>query len=256
LANKLIAEKRGKASNISIEWKGRMSFWGFWLIYLRFKTFIYDNFDSVRYCVGRVKKDGQILLNRCLWQNIAVDQLRKLLIILTQNYSNEQKEKQSSKDYSINAEFWKHHDTMRQKKMENYLTINSIFAAAIAVLISRIIPTTQTISIIITISISIIGIAISITWHSVMCRNSEYMRFQRLQLCSIERDLPGSCETFTKMYNAFDKGEEVSFPEIQEKFKSKTKSANELDGLLMKMMASFWAVVAIISFIFLVFGLP
>jgi uncharacterized membrane protein len=156
------------------------------------------------------------------------------------------------KEYIINAEFWKHHDTMRQNKMANFLTANSIIAAAIALLTSNIFSNIETISIILIIGISIIGFFISITWNSVMSRNSEYMNFQRLQLCSIEQELPKGSMTFTNMYKAFDKGESVQFSCLQEVFKSKTKSANKLEGALPMIIAISWMVVTISCVAFLI----
>ncbi|PVX23240.1 MAG: hypothetical protein CW691_11195 [Candidatus Bathyarchaeum sp.] len=148
------------------------------------------------------------------------------------------------KEYIINAEFWKHHDAMRQKKMENFLTVNSIFAAAIALLTSSIFSNMQTVSIILIIGISIIGFFVSVTWNSVMRRNSEYMRFQRLQLCSIEKVLPDGFMTFTKMYKAFDKPEAVDFSCTKKPFITKTESANKLEGALPIIIAVSWFVIA------------
>ena len=169
----------------------------------------------------------------------------------------ELKEPHLLKEYSINAEFWKHHDTMRQKKMENFLTVNSILAAAIALLTSSIFSNIQDISIILIIGISIIGFFISLTWNSVMRRNSEYMHFQRLQLCSIEQALSEDFTTFTKMYNAFDKDKEVHFPRLPKplpkSFKPKMKSANKLEGVLPMTMAVSWVVVAVSCVAFLIY---
>jgi len=137
--------------------------------------------------------------------------------------------------------------------MENFLTANSILAAAIAVLSSSIFSNTQTISIILIIGISIIGFVISVTWNSVMRRNSEYMHFQRLQLCSIERALPEGFTTFTKMYNAFDNYEEVHFPCSPKPFKTKMKSANALEGALPMIIAVTWVVVAVSCVAFLIY---
>lgn len=86
-----------------------------------------------------------------------------------------------------------------------------------------------------------------------MHRNSEYMHFQRLQLCSIERDLPEGFMTFTKMYNAFDKNEEVHFSCIPETFKTKMKSANKLEGALPLIIAVSWFVVAVSCVAFLIY---
>jgi len=142
---------------------------------------------------------------------------------------------------------------MRQKKMENFLTANSILAATIALLTSSFFSNMRVISIVLVIGISIIGFVISVTWNSVMRRNSEYMRFQRLQLCSIERSLPEVFTTFTKMYKAFDNHEDVHFPCVQEPFKTKMKSANELEGALPTIIAISWVVVAVGCVAFLIY---
>jgi hypothetical protein len=142
---------------------------------------------------------------------------------------------------------------MRQKKMENFLTTNSILAAAIALLTSSFFSNMRVISIILVIGISIIGFVISLTWNSVMRRNSEYMRFQRLQLCSVERSLPEVFRTFTKMYKAFDNHEEVRFLCSPKPFKTKMKSANQLEGVLPTIIAISWVVVAVSCVVFLIY---
>jgi len=85
-----------------------------------------------------------------------------------------------------------------------------------------------------------------------MRRNSDYMDFQRLQLCSIEKVLPKGSMTFTKMYDAFDKYEEVSFSCVPKPFKTKMKSANKLEGALPKIIATSWVVVAVSCVAFLI----
>lgn len=85
-----------------------------------------------------------------------------------------------------------------------------------------------------------------------MRRNSEYMHFQRLQLCSIEQDLPKGFMTFTKMYNAFDNYEEVHFSCRPKPFQAETKSANKLEGALPKIISVSWAVVAVSCVAFLI----
>jgi hypothetical protein len=144
---------------------------------------------------------------------------------------------------------------MRQKKMENFLTVNSILAAAIAILTSSIFSNTQTISIILIIGISIIGSIISVTWYYIMLRNRKYMKFQRLQLCSIERALSKEITTFSKMYKAFDEGKKVNFPCFPElePFTAKRKSANELEGYLPMIIAISWVVVAFGCVAFLIY---
>ena len=155
-------------------------------------------------------------------------------------------------EYKINVDFWKHHDTMRQMKMNNFLTVNSILAAAIALLTSSIFSNMEAISIILIIGISIIGFLVSVTWNSVMRRNSDYMRFQRLQLCSIEKAL--GFTTFTKMCKAFDKYEKVNFSCDPVPFKTETKSANKLESALPKIIAISWVVVAVGCIAFFIFN--
>jgi hypothetical protein len=176
-----------------------------------------------------------------------------------QSYPNKQQMAVLLKEYSINADFWKHHDTMRQKKMENFLTANSILAAAVALLTSGVFSSIQDISIILVIGISIIAFFISVTWNSVMRRNSDYMRFQRLQLCSIEQALPNGFETFTKMYKAFDNGTPIPFPcvpqpEPPEPFQTKTESANKLEAALPKIIAASWIILAVSCVAFLIYS--
>jgi uncharacterized membrane protein len=169
--------------------------------------------------------------------------------------SNNAGTSQLLEEYRINADFWKHHDTMRQKKMENFLTANSILAAAIALLTSSIFSDIQVISIILIVGISIIGFIISLTWNSVIRRNSEYMHFQRLQLCSIEQELPKCSMTFTKMYRTFDENMKVDFPHLLKplpnSFKTKMKSANKLDRNLPMIIAGSWIIVVFSCVIFL-----
>lgn len=159
--------------------------------------------------------------------------------------TSQSKNSQLFEEYIINAEFWKHHDTMRQNKMANFLTINSILAATVALLTSYIFSNSQIISISLIIGISIVGFFMGLTWNSVMQRNYEYMHFQRLQLQCIERKIPNCSMTFTKMYNVFDNDKVVHFSELQQTFKSETKSANKLEGVLPKIIVISWLVVAI-----------
>jgi len=140
---------------------------------------------------------------------------------------------------------------MRQKKMENFLTVNSILAAVIAILSSSIFSNTQAMSIILIIGIAIIGLIISVTWYYIMLRNSKYMDFQRLQLCSIEQSL--GFTTFSKMYKAFDEYEEVTFPCDSKSFETKTESANKLESALPKIIAISWVVVAVSCIAFLLY---
>ena len=176
-----------------------------------------------------------------------------------QNHPNKQQQMAVLlKAYSINADFWKHHDTMRQKKMANFLTANSILAAAIALLTSGVFSSIQDLSIILAIGISIIGFFISVTWNSVMSRNSAYMRFQRLQLCSIEQDFPEDLQTFTKMRKAFGKGTPIPFSRAPESepFHTETESANKLEAALPKIIAASWVILAVGYVAFLIYSHP
>ena len=141
---------------------------------------------------------------------------------------------------------------MRQNKMANFLTTNSILVATAALLANNIFSNTQIITIILIIGISIIGFFIAITWSSVMHRNSEYMHFQRLQLQCIEQNLSNCSRTFTQMHDAFDNEKEVHFSYLQKSFKSKTKSANKLEGVLPMIIAISWVVVAVSCVVFLI----
>ena len=85
-----------------------------------------------------------------------------------------------------------------------------------------------------------------------MRRNSEYMHFQRLQLCSIEQGLPTGFMTFTEMYKAFDDYEEVHFSCRKKPFQAETKSANKLEGALPMIIAVSWVVVAVSCVAFLI----
>ncbi len=142
------------------------------------------------------------------------------------------------REYTINLELWKHYDIARQKKTENFLTINTILAGAIAVLIGG-----NFYSHTLIIPISIIGFALSVMWYLIMRRNSDYMRFQRLQLLSIEARLPKDVTTFTNMYDAFDKNKTVSFIGIKDKFKTNTISANKIDGMFPTIIAATWLLI-------------
>jgi len=131
--------------------------------------------------------------------------------------------------------------------MGNFLTVNSVLAATIAILSSGFFSNTRIVSIILVIGISIIGSIISVTWYYIMLRNSKYMEFQRKQLYSIEKALSDDITTFSNMYKAFDEGNEIKFKHLQkmEPFKAEIKSANKMESYLPLIIAISWVIVTI-----------
>ena len=143
-------------------------------------------------------------------------------------------------EYKANVELWKHDDSLRQHRIGNFLTANTILLAALGALI-----TTRSFSSglgLVFILLSVFGLSISVVWYFVNIRNTEYVRFRRFQLRSIESKLQG-LSTFTRMHRAFDKLEHVSFGDIDQVFSISPharRSSTALENGLPLIIQVFW----------------
>jgi hypothetical protein len=140
---------------------------------------------------------------------------------------------------------------MRQEKMKNFLEANTILAAAIGLSISNFFSNAGNMSLYLILAFSTVGLVISVTWTLIMVRNSDYMRFQRLNLCSIEKNLPEGFNTFSNMNLGFDKQAKVNFYCGQELIEFKPSrmsiSANKIENFLPAIIAVIWSVVIVVS---------
>ena len=71
----------------------------------------------------------------------------------------------------IHVEMWKHYDSLRQAKNSGFLTANSILVAITGFLYEQD-PE-------FTVFISLVGIAISVSWFLLLNRNSDYIEYHR-----------------------------------------------------------------------------
>jgi hypothetical protein len=152
-------------------------------------------------------------------------------------------------EYRVNVELWKHDDTLRQTRTGNFLQVNSVLLATFCALIS-IQPGFVNVAIS-SILLPTFGILISLCWHSVMTRNSDYIRLRRFQLRSIEACFP-RMSTFKNTYNALYKHEPVSFECTDELFtvsKSGRRGSTVTESMLPIGMLAFWLLVFVVSVI-------
>lgn len=146
-------------------------------------------------------------------------------------------------EYRANVELWKHDDEVRQKRVGNFLTVNSILLVALVALAN--IKVSFLVLSLGGLLFSIFGFIICLIWHFVQVRNAEYVRFRRFQLRSIEARLPG-LSTFTNTYNALYKHEKISFAGIKDTFvvESRAKSRSTVtEGRLPLLIGWFWCVI-------------
>lgn len=152
-------------------------------------------------------------------------------------------------EYRANIELWKHDDTLRQSRTGNFLQVNGILIATFCGLVS-IAPALVNLAIP-SLLLPTFGILISLCWHSVLSRNSDYIRFRRFQLRAIEACFP-RMTTFKNTYNALYKYEPVSFECTDELFsvsRSRQRASTVTEGILPIAMLAFWLLVFVVGVI-------
>jgi hypothetical protein len=146
-------------------------------------------------------------------------------------------------EYQVNVELWKHDDELRQQRNNTFLTMNTILLVALGSLIT--LGNTASNEALMAVLISIFGLPVCYIWNRVQVRNSEYIRFRRYQLRSIEARLPGF-STFANQSEAMDRHEEIEFQGISATFKitkPAARSSTRLEGLLPSVIAGFWLLI-------------
>lgn len=152
-------------------------------------------------------------------------------------------------EYQANVELWKHDDNLRQQRNGTFLNMNTILLVALGTFVN--IAPTITNAAISGLLISVFGLPICFMWNSVQQRNSEYIRFRRYILRSIEAQLP-TLTTFTKQWKALNKHEKIEFQEIKESFtviRGSKISSTLTEGRLPIVVAVFWSIILISSIV-------
>ena len=169
---------------------------------------------------------------------------------------NEQRRQNLVSEYQSNIELWKHDDTLRQQRAANFLTLNTILVASGAA-IASLNPKLQHVGLVLA-AFGIIGCAINFIWNTVSERNSEYIRFRRFQLRSIEAQLEGMT-TFKNTYRAFYETKPVKFDQDLPAFEiaQKAKQRSTLsEAMLPRLMLVFWIAVGTMGLLLTVIYWP
>ncbi|MBI5474420.1 MAG: hypothetical protein HY961_18945 [Ignavibacteriae bacterium] len=146
-------------------------------------------------------------------------------------------------EYKANVELWKHDDSLRQQRIGNFLTANTVLITALGALIT--ISSFSSALGIVSVLLSTFGFSISYVWYFVSIRNANYIRLRRLVFQEIESNLSG-LSTFTIMHRAFGRSELITFEKTGETFsvsKHAKQSSTTLENRLPLIMQVFWSLV-------------
>ena len=121
---------------------------------------------------------------------------------------SEEEEKRLLDEYNMNIELWKHDDNLRQLRNNNFLSVNALFVIALGTYISLRPPNVNLAAAMIL--LAVLCAPICLVWSRMQFRNSEYIRFRRMQLLSIETRLPG-ISTFKNTWDALYDHKTVKF---------------------------------------------
>jgi hypothetical protein len=152
-------------------------------------------------------------------------------------------------EYRANIELWKHDDILRQKRISNFLTANTILLVALGSMTAFRWGSAGLG--LMFLFLSTFGFSISLLWYSVQLRNSEYIHFRRFQLRAIEKHL-NNLSTFSNMYKAFDKHEQLSIATDDEIFmvsRHAKKSSTKMENKLPLFMEVFWFIVFLVGLV-------
>jgi len=97
----------------------------------------------------------------------------------------DEKFEQLIQEYQANVELWKHDDNLRQQRNSTFLSMNTIMLVALGTFLN--IAPNITNAAISGFLISLFGLPICFMWNTVQERNSEYIRFRRFMLRSLEK---------------------------------------------------------------------
>ncbi len=154
-------------------------------------------------------------------------------------------EKLLLEEYRLNVELMIHDDKLRQQRISNFLTANSLLAVALGAFLGNPIGLKGFSIEMGMILLSLFGLGLSLLWHFIQVRNSEYIRFRRFQLRSLEAKL-GHLTTFTRIHMGLSQHKLIAFEGIEEPFsigRPGKISSTYREGSLPFIMIGFWAVV-------------
>ncbi len=144
-------------------------------------------------------------------------------------------------EYQANVEMWKHDDNVRQQRARNFLTVNTLLILGLAGIVSF--WKDHLYLGVILIIFSSVGLSLNLIWRSILHRSSEWIRFRRLQLASVESKLDGM-STFQNTLRAFyDKYETIDFGTNISQFtisSTAKKQSTITEGYLPSLMVLFW----------------
>lgn len=148
-------------------------------------------------------------------------------------------------EYRATVDLSKHDDALRQQRVGNFLTVNTVLLAVAGLGLSTEPP--DAIATAMVGAFSAFGVAVAVVWASVQWRNSEYIRLRRMQLRYLEREL-GVVTGFTRVHEALNAHETVDFGPGVGRFQvrrwgrsSSTRAENALPALVLV----FWVVVCV-----------
>ncbi len=155
------------------------------------------------------------------------------------------REKLLLEEYRLNVELMIHDDRLRQQRITNFLTANSLLALALGAFLSN--PAgIKGFSIEMgMILLSLFGLGLSLLWYFIQARNSEYIRFRRFQLRSLEARL-GYLTTFRRTHMGLNLHQPIEFSELGETFSlggPAKASSTYREGSLPFIIIGFWGVV-------------
>jgi hypothetical protein len=143
-------------------------------------------------------------------------------------------------EYQANVDLWQHDDQLRQQRSGNIMTINTGLLAVLGTL-ATLDPAAPYFGFpFIMLLFGILGSVVALNWYFISARNAEYVRFRRIQLRSIEAQLPW-LTTFLNTYTAFYRKQRVTFPRISfEISKQGRLSSTRAENLLPVFMGLLW----------------
>jgi len=111
-------------------------------------------------------------------------------------------------EYRITVDLSKHDDTLRQQRIANFLTVNTVLVAVVGVGLST--EPADAVAIVLLAVIAAFGVAVASVWAIVQLRNTEYIRLRRHQLRQLEAEL-GVVSTFTVAHKVLNEHERHDF---------------------------------------------
>lgn len=177
------------------------------------------------------------------------------LMFLTERPMTDDRTSRLLAEYQANVELWKHDDSLRQQRIGNFLTVNTILLVTITAIVGLKPPWDYVAAT--WLLISVFGLLVCRMWYRVHVRNAEYVRFRRFQLRSIEAELT-ELTTFTNTYDAFYEYKPVDFPKLEDRFEldeQAKRSSTLSESVLPQLLGGFWTAVLLIAVVVLLVSL-